>query len=105
MIRAGQRLSYYKTIEVKIPVVVPEPEENITKTDSVQDTATASKETKEPGVDTNDYIYHDVVKGDTLWNIAQRYDGVTVEQIMEINKITNINSIKPGTRIKVKKNG
>lgn len=50
-------------------------------------------------------IYHVVEKGDTLWNIAQRYEGVTVEQLMEINKISNTNGLVPGTRIKVRVNG
>jgi LysM repeat protein len=48
-----------------------------------------------------EFVYHLVQKGDTLWNIAQRYEGATVEQIMKINSITNKNSLKPGTRLKL----
>ncbi len=47
------------------------------------------------------YIYHLVQPGDTLWNIAKRYEGVTVEQIKDINKLHNSNQIKPGTRLKL----
>jgi membrane-bound lytic murein transglycosylase D len=47
------------------------------------------------------YIYHIVQQGDTLWNISQRYKGVTVKQLKEINKITNSGDLKPGTTIKV----
>ena len=50
------------------------------------------------------FIYHVVQPGDTLWNIAKRYDGVTVEMIKDINNLHNAN-IKPGTRLKVIVNG
>ena len=50
------------------------------------------------------YIYHMVQPGDTLWNIAKRYEGVTVEQIKDINKLHDAN-IKPGTRLKLMVNG
>lgn len=50
------------------------------------------------------YVYHMVQPGDTLWNIAKRYDGVTVEMIKDINNLRNTN-IKPGTRLKVIVNG
>jgi membrane-bound lytic murein transglycosylase D len=50
------------------------------------------------------FIYHLVQPGDTLWNIAKKYDGVTVEMIKDINNLHDAN-IKPGTRLKVKING
>jgi LysM repeat protein len=34
-------------------------------------------------------ILHTVKKGDTLWNIAQRYPGVTPEELAEINGISD----------------
>ncbi len=46
------------------------------------------------------FVYHTVAPGDTLWKIAQRYSGMTVEQIKEINNLES-NEIKVGTRIKV----
>jgi membrane-bound lytic murein transglycosylase D len=50
------------------------------------------------------YIYHLVQPGDTLWNIAKRYEGVTVEMIKDINNLHDTN-LKPGTRLKVIVNG
>ncbi len=50
------------------------------------------------------YVYHLVQPGDTLWNIARRYGGVTVEMIKDINNLHDAN-IKPGTRLKVIVNG
>ena len=45
-------------------------------------------------------VYHIVQPGDTLWNIAKRYEGATVENLKEVNRL-NSNELKPGTRLKV----
>lgn len=45
------------------------------------------------------YLYHVVRKGDTLWDIAKEYDGVTVDQIKALNSLHNINKLKPGQKI------
>lgn len=51
------------------------------------------------------YIYHIVKPGDTLWDIAKQYDGVTVNQIRRLNNITNSRRIKPGQKIKIAVSG
>jgi membrane-bound lytic murein transglycosylase D len=56
-------------------------------------------------VSNEDYIYHIVKKGDTLWDIARMYDGATVEQIKQLNNITNTKKIKPGQKLRVGKKG
>jgi membrane-bound lytic murein transglycosylase D len=48
------------------------------------------------------YIYHTVAPGDTLFSIAKRYEGITVEQLKSLNKIKNTHNLKPGTKLKVK---
>ncbi|MBN2637973.1 MAG: LysM peptidoglycan-binding domain-containing protein [Bacteroidales bacterium] len=47
------------------------------------------------------YIYHIVKPGDTLWDIAQEYDGVTVAQIKKLNRIHNAQKLRPGQKIKI----
>jgi D-alanyl-D-alanine carboxypeptidase len=50
------------------------------------------------------FVYHIVQPGDTLWNIAQRYAGTTVDKIKKVNKINNSKSLKPGTKLKIQVN-
>lgn len=53
-------------------------------------------------VDPNkEYIYHTVRSGDTLWDIAKMYDGVTVNQIKQLNNIGNARRLKPGDKIRI----
>lgn len=48
------------------------------------------------------YVYHVVQPGDTLWSIAQRYDGISVDDLKRTNNIQNSKSLKPGTKLKIK---
>jgi len=47
------------------------------------------------------YLYYTVRRGDTLWDIAKMYDGVTVDQIKRLNNISNTKRLKPGQKIKI----
>lgn len=59
-----------------------------------------SKPPKET-VSDKDYVYHVVRNGDTLWDIANEYSGVSVDQIIELNKEVNTKNLKPGQKIKI----
>ncbi|HKK63031.1 MAG TPA: transglycosylase SLT domain-containing protein [Bacteroidales bacterium] len=48
-----------------------------------------------------DFAYYTVRDGDTLWEIAQKYAGVTDTDIARWNNLTNGNSIKPGQKIRI----
>jgi membrane-bound lytic murein transglycosylase D len=57
---------------------------------------------KASSIDENaEYIYHTIKAGDTLWDIAKMYDGVTVSQIKKLNNITNTRRLKPGEKIRI----
>jgi len=121
-IRPGQRLSVvtWQTVKVEIrepvTVVTPNPDslENTPQTQKVQDTTlqadSVAKNQQENAVGSgmessgSRFVYHIVQPGDTLWNIARRYEGTTVELIKDINKLQDAN-LKPGTRLKVMVNG
>jgi len=109
----GQRLSYYAIVKVKVPVEKKAVTTSKAEVDKPADTSqvtannqTATGQSSSTAENANtssarpEFIYHMVQKGDTLWNIAQRYEGVTVEQIMKINSITNGKNIKPGTKLR-----
>lgn len=79
MIYVGQKLSIYGT-ERRIP--------------------RAQVEEPTPEVDPNgDALIYTVRSGDSLWLIARKYPGVSAENIMEWNKITE--DLQPGQKIKI----
>lgn len=53
----------------------------------------------------SDYVYHVVAPGDTLYSIARKYEGASVEQLKDLNNIRDSRSLKPGTKLKVKVTG
>jgi len=50
-----------------------------------------------------EYIYYTIRKGDTLWDIAQKYKGVSVDDLKRHNSSLNSNNLKTGTKIKIVK--
>jgi len=53
--------------------------------------------------DRGDYIYYTVKQGDTLWDIAKKYPGVTDTDIARLNNLKSGDRIKPGQVIKIKR--
>ena len=47
------------------------------------------------------YAVYIVQPGDTLATIAQHYEGVTVQQIKAINRISNSRALRIGAKLKV----
>jgi membrane-bound lytic murein transglycosylase D len=45
--------------------------------------------------------FYTVRPGDTLWTISQKYDGVSVKDIMKTNRIKRAKTLKPGTTLKI----
>jgi D-alanyl-D-alanine carboxypeptidase len=55
------------------------------------------------GSSPNIYFYK-VRPGDTLWNISQKYEGISVNDIMKINHIKRARDLKSGTILKIIEN-
>ena len=53
-------------------------------------------------VKAGDYVYYTVRSGDTLWDIAKQYPGVSDSDIMRLNNISDPSRIKPGQLLKIK---
>jgi serine-type D-Ala-D-Ala carboxypeptidase (penicillin-binding protein 5/6) len=50
---------------------------------------------------TSNVIYYKVQPGDTLWRISQKYKGISVHKLMQINGIKRAGDLKAGTTIKI----
>jgi membrane-bound lytic murein transglycosylase D len=94
---AGQKLSVYVFSRKKTEKVAG----NSSVSKSTIASANKSK-TKPAGGSgkTSKFVWHTVQPGDSLWKIAQRYEGATVEQIKELNNLQS-NNLKVGTKLKV----
>ncbi len=49
------------------------------------------------------YEYYTIQSGDNLWDIANKFNGVSVDDLMELNKDVNVKRLKPGMKIRIRK--
>lgn len=49
------------------------------------------------------YLYHTVKNGDTVWDIANKYDNVTATEILSLNGISDAGKIRVGQKLKIRK--
>lgn len=82
LIRTGQKLVIYSSVD-----------HGSRKKKTASETVTS---------DANTDVYT-VRQGDTLYGIAQRYPGISAEQIMEWNRIRSARKIKPGMKLNIYK--
>lgn len=117
-IYAGQKLVVYQPVNRKVHISKPangsEEEDdkplNVNseaiagqKTDAASpaDKTAVEKKTITVEKPNPQFVYHIVIPGDTLFSIARKYDGITVEQLKTINRITDSRALKPGMKLKV----
>jgi len=64
-----------------------------------------AQKSKPKTVSDGKYMYYTIKQGDNLWDIANRHDGVSVEQLQQLNQNINFKQLKLGTKIKIKSVG
>lgn len=62
---------------------------------------TTSVKSSEP-ID-NNYVYYKVRTGDSLWEIARKYPGISSTNIQQLNNLSGVNKIRPGQLLKIKR--
>ena len=87
------------------PLITEEEKKDLDKAADQADASDEAAIVETPKAPPQNYFYHTVEPGDTLFNIARRYDGVSVEELKILNKISDSNMLKPGTKIKIKVHG
>lgn len=105
LIRAGQKLAIYKhkSIASKYKDI-----DNLSYAQKqARNGKAVSKATKATNINfeelkEGEYIFYTVRSGDTLWEIAKDYPGVSDTDIMRWNNISNASNIKPGQKLKIK---
>ena len=50
-----------------------------------------------------DYVLYTVRYGDTVWDIAKKFSGVSVSDILSLNNITDASRIKVGQKLRIRK--
>lgn len=104
---SGNNIRVGNTLKVYIPKDREEKFKNIDKMSfeekqkSVGVDPSTNKPKEEP-LDPN-YEYYTVKQGDNPYNIANRYDGISVDEILKLNGITNPSSLKIGQKLKIRK--
>jgi membrane-bound lytic murein transglycosylase D len=104
-IRAGQKLVIYKHKNVASKYVginkmsFDAKQKMIGKPVSKTSTIKSEPSSNSSG----NYVYYTVRQGDNFWSIAKKYPGVSNDEIMKLNGITDPTSLKAGQKLKIKK--
>ena len=59
------------------------------------------EKSNEQTVEKGEFVYYKVRKGDNFWSIAKKFPGVSNDDIMKLNNITQANSLRVGQVLKI----
>ncbi|MFC2087322.1 transglycosylase SLT domain-containing protein [Bacteroidota bacterium] len=108
LIRSGQKLIVFvpesrADIYQKINLMSSADKQKLNgkKTYDIISTIEFTETSNQLSQNTGNFEYYKVKRGDTLWEIARKYPGVTEYDIMKINNISNANRIEVGQELKI----
>jgi membrane-bound lytic murein transglycosylase D len=102
-IRVGQKLAIYKPKNKAENYRQIDKMTFAQKQESIGVSVAIAQTSAQPTSDyKGDYIFYTVKSGDTIWEIAQKFPGVSDNDIMRLNNISNVSKIKPGMQLKIK---
>ncbi len=104
IIRIGQKLAIYVPEKDKAKYDKFNTMSFAQKQASIGKSTTPAKKAEVKPLDPN-YVYHTVRKGDTIWDIAQKYAGISSDEIMRLNNLQNDRGLFIGQKLKIKRNG
>lgn len=103
LIREGQKLAVYVPKGQKAKYQKLNTMSFAQKQSSIGKSADRNNPVKiEKPIDSN-YVYHTVRRGDTLWDIAQKYAGVSSNDIMKLNNLSSGKGLYIGQKLKIKR--
>lgn len=98
----NQKLVIHRTVKTKVDENKKETaqKKSAEKTEEIEESAQKSSGTKSDE-NKKSSAYHIVQKGDTLWDIAKMYPGISANDIRLANNGLNSKRLKPGQKIKI----
>ncbi|MES2837595.1 MAG: LysM peptidoglycan-binding domain-containing protein [Bacteroidota bacterium] len=103
---AGKKLTIYTYAKLNDDLA-DKSKDTVVKKENIAKSNTSENKSSQIGKSAKDklsgkkFVYYTVQPGDTLWSIANKHKGTTVDEIKKWNNIKNSNNIKPGTKLKV----
>ncbi len=106
-LQIGQKITIYKPIGVasryrNIDSMSFVDKQKMSNAGATSSSASTSPVTSPEKIDPN-YEYYTVQQGDNPWSIANKFNGVSVDDILKLNNISNPSSLKVGQKIKIRK--
>lgn len=102
LIREGQKLVVYVPEKSKSKYQRVNSMSFAQKQASIGKSATPASKPEAKPVDSN-YQYYTVRKGDTLWDIAKKYAGISANEIMQLNGLKNDRGLYIGQKLKIRR--